>query len=98
MSKIVSDSNLQEFGVQFKSKLSAVATSGSYSDLSNKPTIPDVSGKEDTTNKVTSITASSTNTQYPSAKCVYDEIDGIADMIGDIDTVLDNIINGPNNS
>lgn len=31
-----------------------------------------VSGKEDTSNKTTSITSSSTNTQYPSAKAVYD--------------------------
>lgn len=49
---------------------------------------------ETTSNKVTSISASSTDVQYPSAKCVYDEIGGIEDMIGDIDTVLDNIING----
>lgn len=30
--------------------------------------------KENSSNKVTSITASSTDTQYPSAKCVYDNI------------------------
>lgn len=36
----------------------------------------DVSGKEDKTNKVTSISSSSTDTQYPSAKCVYDAIYG----------------------
>ena len=34
----------------------------------------DISGKEDKINKVTSISSSSTNTQYPSAKCVYDAI------------------------
>lgn len=33
--------------------------------------IPNVSGKEDTTNKVTSISSSSTDEQYPSAKSVY---------------------------
>ena len=38
--------------------------------------------KEDTSNKVTSISSSSTDTQYPSAKCVYDYID---DLIGDIE-------------
>ena len=32
----------------------------------------DISGKEDETNKVTSIDNTSTDTQYPSAKCVYD--------------------------
>jgi hypothetical protein len=38
-------------------------------------------GKEDNSNKVTSISSSSTNDQYPSAKAVYDYID---DLIGDI--------------
>lgn len=46
--------------------------------------IPNVSGKEDTTNKVTSISSSSTDTQYPSAKCVYD-------LIGDIETLLSEV-------
>ena len=34
--------------------------------------IQDVSDKEDKSNKVTEINSSSTDTQYPSAKCVYD--------------------------
>lgn len=34
----------------------------------------DISGKEDKTNKVTSLSSSSTDTQYPSAKCVYDNL------------------------
>lgn len=38
-------------------------------------------GKEVTTNKVTSLSSSSTNTQYPSAKCVYD-------LIGDVETLI----------
>lgn len=41
---------------------------------------------EVTTNKVTSLSSSSTDTQYPSAKCVYD-------LIGDINNALD-LING----
>lgn len=41
----------------------------------------DVSGKENTSNKVTSLSSSSTDTQYPSAKCVYD-------LVGDIETLL----------
>lgn len=57
-----------------KPTFATVATSGSYNDLLNTPTIPDVSGKEDTSNKVVSLSSSSTNTQYPSAKCVYDAI------------------------
>lgn len=36
--------------------------------------IPDVSGKENTSNKVTSLSAQSTNTEYPSAKATYDAI------------------------
>ena len=53
----------------------------------------DTSGKagdvEMTSNKTTSISSSSTNTQYPSAKATYDYVDT---KIGDIDTALDNII------
>lgn len=44
----------------------------------------DISGKEDKSNKVTSISSSSTDTQYPSAKCVYD-------IVGDIASTLDAI-------
>lgn len=36
---------------------------------------------EQTANKVTSLSSSSTDTQYPSAKCVYD-------LVGDIETLL----------
>lgn len=38
-------------------------------------------------NKVTSISADSTDTQYPSAKCVYD-------LIGNINTVLASVVTG----
>ena len=41
----------------------------------------DVSGKENTSNKVTSLSANSTDSQYPSAKCVYD-------LVGNIETLL----------
>ena len=37
--------------------------------------------KEDVSNKVTSLSSSSTNSQYPSAKCVYD-------IIGDVESIL----------
>lgn len=43
--------------------------------------IPDTSTFEVASNKVTSLSSSSTDTQYPSAKCVYD-------LIGDIESVL----------
>ena len=41
----------------------------------------DISGKQDKINLVTSLSSSSTDTQYPSAKCVYD-------ALGDIETLL----------
>lgn len=47
----------------------------------NISVVTDVSGKEDTSNKVTSLSSSSTDTQYPSAKCVYD-------IVGDIETLI----------
>lgn len=47
----------------------------------------DISGKEDKSNKVTSISSSSTDTQYPSAKCVYD-------IVGDIETILTTLTTG----
>lgn len=40
--------------------------------------------KENALNKVTSLSSSSTDTQYPSAKCVYD-------LIGDIETALETL-------
>lgn len=44
---------------------------------------------ENVSNKVTSISSQSTDTQYPSAKCVYD-------VVGNINTVLETIVNGSN--
>ena len=44
---------------------------------------------EMTSNKTTSISSSSTDTQYPSAKATYDYVDT---KIGSIDTALDSII------
>lgn len=49
---------------------SAVQTSLGKADTA----VQDVSGKEDKSNKVTSISSSSTNTQYPSAKLLYDQL------------------------
>lgn len=58
--------------------LSTVATSGSYNDLSNKPNL---SGYQTTSNLVTTVSASSTDAQYPSAKLFYD-------TCGDIETLI----------
>lgn len=51
--------------------------------------IPDVSSKEDTSNKTSDISSNtSSTTKYPSTKGVADYVDGI---VGDINTILDNI-------
>lgn len=41
----------------------------------------DLSEFEEVSNKVTSISAESTDTQYPSAKCVYDLVGGVEDAL-----------------
>lgn len=43
-----------------------------------------LNGKEDASNKVTSLSSSSTDTQYPSAKCVYDIIGNIESLLAAI--------------
>ena len=55
--------------------LATVATTGAYSDLTG------TSGVQTTSNLVTSISSNSTDTQYPSAKCMYD-------IVGDIETLI----------
>ena len=51
--------------------------------LSNDVTtkLSKVDDKEDTSNKVTTLSSSSTDTQYPSAKCVYN-------LVGDVESLL----------
>ena len=61
---------------------SAVQTSLGKADTAVQPAA--LANMEVTTNKVTSISSSSTDTQYPSAKCVYD-------LVGDIETLLASI-------
>ena len=46
--------------------------------------IEQMSGKEDTDNKVSTLSSSSTDTQYPSAKCVYD-------LVGNLETILETL-------
>lgn len=55
--------------------------SGAYADLTGKP---DLSGYELSTRKTTSLSAASTDDQYPSAKCVWD-------LIGDVQAVISSI-------
>lgn len=55
-------------------------------------------GLERTSNKATSISSSSTDVQYPSAKCVYDNIEAAKSLIPDntdyVDLTTNQIING----
>lgn len=50
----------------------------SQSKITNLTT--DLEAKEDTSNKVTSISSGSDNTHYPSAKCVYDNIQNVREV------------------
>ena len=56
-----------------------VAGTGLTSSYSSGTITLKCENNEVTTNKVTSISSSSTDTQYPSAKCVYDAIGAIID-------------------
>ena len=63
--------------------------------LANLNDIPNIKGKEDKSNKVTSISSSSTDTQYPSAKCVYDIFTNTSPILCNL---LSNVISyGENN-
>ena len=59
---------------------SAVQTSLGKADTALQ-THQDISGKENSANKVTSLSSSSTDIQYPSAKCVYDALDSVATKV-----------------
>ena len=77
--------------------LSDVASSGSYTDLTNKPSIPDstsdltndsgfitssaISGKEDSSNKVASWSSTTTDAHYPSEKLVKSSLDNKVDKV-----------------
>ena len=61
--------------------LASTGLQTSYSSGTLTITCPN---KEVTTNKVTSLSSSSTDEQYPSAKCVYD-------LLGDIETLLSEV-------
>ena len=66
--------------LSFKNDSTTVSTdSNGVADLSTL--IPDVSGKQDTSNLVTSLSSGSTDTQYPSAKCVYNTIESIGTSV-----------------
>ena len=60
-------------------------TGGDLSDYYNKSETDNLlSAKQDKANLVTTLSSSSTDSQYPSAKCVYD-------IIGDVETLLSEV-------
>lgn len=77
--------SLNDLGIQpagnyaLKSEIPTVPTkvSAFTNDAGYLTTHQDISGKENTSNKVTSISSSSTDTQYPSAKAVYSYINSL---------------------
>jgi len=64
-----------------KTKLSGIETGADVTDATNVAS----AGAEMTANKVTSVSSSSTDTQYPSAKCLYD-------TVGNIETLLETLL------
>lgn len=86
----------QEYGTQAHTPTGILRSStrtyeqylnGNMSMFISKGTLENViTGKnfETATNKVTSLSSSSTDTQYPSAKCVYD-------LVGDIESILEEL-------
>ena len=67
---VITDAYLEDgvLNIEF-GELHKISKTGSYNDLVDAPTNLEV-----TTNKVTAITSTNTNTQYASAKATYDEI------------------------
>ena len=54
----------------------------------------DISGKENTSNKVTSLSSNSTDTQYPSAKCVNSKFQQHALAIQSVQGIVDSVAAG----
>lgn len=59
-------------------------TSDSTNPITSGGTYTALSAKQDKANLVTTLSSSSTDSQYPSAKCVYD-------IIGDVETLLSEV-------
>ena len=77
------------YTTNYNLKKPAQSDSVNIDDINGNMDIIDtaLAGKEDTTNKVTALSAASTDTQYPSAKCVYDYVDT---LVGNADALLGN--------
>lgn len=67
----ISDSNVISTTAEIN-KIDSIKVDGTALTITNKTV--NITGKENTSNKVTSISSSSTDTQYPSAKLLYDQL------------------------
>lgn len=75
-----------------------VPTNGSANAVASGGVFTALEAKEDVANKVTSIDASSTDDQYPSAKCMYDALENLEPIppgfIQNVDTSLQPVEDG----
>lgn len=61
---------MSDYGIKDKTQISRIET-----DIANlEESIAEIDTKEDVSNKTTTLSSTSTDTQYPSAKAVYDEL------------------------
>lgn len=86
------DTALQSYTEQYTGTITGITMNGVSKGTSGVVDLgtvitshQDITGKEDASNKVTSLSSNSTDTQYPSAKCVYD-------LVGNISTVLASLV------
>ena len=80
--------SIKDIQSKYTFKIFCASSGGDLSDYYTKSeTDTLLSGKESLSNKVTTLSISSTDTQYPSAKCVYD-------LIGDLETLLETLDTG----
>ena len=80
---IIKNSVSNELEVPIDNNTIIVDSSDNKVKVSNNITTK-LENMEDITNKVTTLDSSSTDTQYPSAKCVYD-------LVGDVESLLANL-------
>ena len=81
----IKDSNVTEAKLAANSVTTAKIKDGNVTEAKLAAAVSEkISTKENASNKVTSLSSSSTDTEYPSAKCVYD-------MIGNIEALLSQV-------
>lgn len=94
LSGIIASIEQQIAGKMDKVTLATVATSGSYNDLADKPTIPDVSNKQDKLVSRKNIKTINNISLLGSGDIIVATQAYVDGKIGDINTILESIING----